>query len=88
MKRRRPALVTAALGSTLLMGACFGGAAAAPAPTTSGVATVPGTLDPPPAPIAPSAPDPPGTVPLPSRTPGNDHDADNNAGSDDGDGNK
>jgi hypothetical protein len=137
MKNPRPVLATATLGTTLLLGACFGGQSVAPgpapSPAPSTVVTVPDTgtqspqpkagkatpdLTPPPvvAPPAPAAPlvappapapplvappapapplvAPPAPAPPPVRQPalraplGNDHDADNNGGPSDGDGNK
>ena len=152
MKILRPASAAAALGTTLLLGACFAGHAATPAPAPYTVPSVPPTGSPAPSPKDPASlsPAPPSTVappaapvtpapvapprrppryasprlsvpaggardagacdaatgprtaagrsagagprpmaPPPVRVPaGNDHDADNNGGPDDGDGNK
>ena len=155
MKISRPVFASAALGTTLLLGGCFGGQAMEPTPPA--VTTAPGagantgapsqqpaasTIDPqttppaavpppapetaappvvaPPPPVAPPVPAPPApppaavqpapaaprvapaaprvappapaaprVVPPAPRPPmGNDHDADNNGGPDDGDGNR
>ena len=131
MKIRRPASAAAALGAILLLGACYAGHTATPAPAPYTVPSVPATGDPlpspkdpasnaaPPSTVAPPVvPAPPSTVappvvpapprtavppaprrvvppaprpmvPPPARMPaGNDHDADNNGGPDDGDGNR
>lgn len=131
MRILRPATAAAALGAILLLGACFGGHTATPAPAPYTVPSVPATGNPPPSPkdpasnaappstvappvapappryIAPPAPAPmirppapaprrvappaprPMVPPPPARVPaGNDHDADNNGGPDDGDGNR
>jgi hypothetical protein len=142
MRILRPATAAAALGAILLLGACFGGHTATPAPAPYTVPSVPATGNPSPSPkdpasnaappstvAAPVAPAPPRyvappvapvppryiappapapmirppapaprrvappaprpMVPPPARVPaGNDHDADNNGGPDDGDGNK
>ena len=147
MKISRPAYAAAALGTTLLLGACFAGHTAMPAPAPGTVTPAPATRSPSPSPnvhaspsparppaVAPPAPAQAPVVPAPPATPpvvtppmilpprpapmvrppvpaprrvvpprpmvprpmvppapalgGNDHDADNNGGPDDGDGNK
>lgn len=61
MKIPRPVLASAALGTTLLLGACFGGQPSAPAPVGPPVSSVPahGT----PSPNTPTAPVTPSTIP-------------------------
>src|SRR6478672_3227200 len=63
MRILRPATAAAALGAILLLGACFGGHTATPAPAPYTVPSVPATGNPPPSPKDPASnAAPPSTV--------------------------